>query len=84
MDKCNFSISQLEDDDITLVSRADTEREIAKIEEKIAERFGISSNVRATIMDMCRKGKMVEDELVADWHDAYSSLHDWDIHPMII
>lgn len=65
-------------DGIVPHTRQDAEKEIEELEQQIARRFNIKSDVRATIIQMVRDGKMVEDELVADWHDAFTMLRDLD------
>lgn len=60
--------------DITeCIASADGVRiELEDIEARLAERYGLRGNVRALLIEMCKIGQLVEDELVADWHDAMS------------
>jgi cytosine/adenosine deaminase-related metal-dependent hydrolase len=50
--------------------------ELEEIERKLARRQGIKRQVRRTLIEQIRNGTLVEDELVAQWHDAYSSYLD--------
>jgi hypothetical protein len=54
-------------------SKADLEA----IEQKLAKRFGIKDNIRATLIIKDLAGTLIEYELVADWHEAYSCYVDW-------
>jgi hypothetical protein len=47
--------------------------ELEKIEAELAARHDIANDVRQTLMARIKSGAIVEDELVADWHDAYAS-----------
>lgn len=51
--------------------------ELEAIEKKLAEQHGLTENVRETLVDMDRRGDLVEDELVTDWHDALSVYLEW-------
>lgn len=56
------------------VTIEDVNRELKDIEARLGERFGLRSNVRALLIEMDKAGQLVEDELVADWHDAMTML----------
>lgn len=51
--------------------------ELEEIERNLARRQGIKRQVRRTLIEQIRNGTLVEDELVAQWHDAYSSYLEW-------
>lgn len=51
------------------------------VEQKLATRFKFDTNdhqlIRQKLIEMDKKNELVEDEVVADWHDLYSSFVDW-------
>lgn len=51
------------------------------IEAKLAERFGLTGDVREQLSQMDRENRLVEDELVADWHQELSWYTDWVENP---
>jgi hypothetical protein len=52
--------------------------ELEDIERALARRFGIrGAAVRRRLIEMDDDGQLVEDDLVADWHEAYSSYLAW-------
>ncbi len=64
-------LSEIYDGEIMTFERALARLE--KIEVELAARHEITSEVRQTLMARLKSGAIVEDELVADWHDAYAS-----------
>jgi hypothetical protein len=64
-------LSETYDAEIMTFERALAQLE--KIEAELAARHNITSDVRQTLMARMKSGAIVEDELVADWHDAYAS-----------
>jgi hypothetical protein len=49
------------------------EQRLVRLERKLAARHGITQDIRQTLIARDQEGQLVEDELVADWHDAYAS-----------
>lgn len=48
------------------------------VEDKLAQSLKLRrQTVRRELIAMDRRGELVEDELVALWHDLYSSYVDW-------
>jgi hypothetical protein len=48
------------------------------VEDKLAQNLKLRrQTVRRELIAMDRRGELVEDELVALWHDLYSSYVDW-------
>lgn len=54
-----------------------SQAELEGIEKKLAARLGIQENVRETLILLDKNNKLVEDDLVADWHSALSSYLDY-------
>lgn len=51
-----------------------TVEQLEEIERRLALEYGIRGrNVRKALIERDRAGLLPEDELVADWHDLYSS-----------
>ena len=60
--------------DADCIKRVDqTIARLQAIEAKLAKRLGLVSNIRDQLLELAKSGQLIEDELVADWHDAYSS-----------
>lgn len=53
--------------------------DLADVECALATRVGIRphQSVRRELIALDRRGKLVEDELVARWHELYNSYIDW-------
>lgn len=64
----------MEELDGLIVTRENAEQRLFEIEQQLATRLSITGDVRAALMELDRAGKLIEDELVADWHDAYASV----------
>lgn len=64
-------------DEECLVTREQTEARLVLVESELADRLGIRENVRHTLIQLDKSNELVEDELVADWHDLYASYLDW-------
>lgn len=70
----NLQQSYLDEDDLACVVTFDQIKErLESLEKILAQRFGILENVRATLVVMDITNTLVEDEVVAEWHSAYSS-----------
>ena len=63
----------MDDDDGCFVTVDDAHDRLLGIEQRLAARYGIRQNFRRALLALDRAGKLVEDELVADWHDAYDA-----------
>ena len=50
-----------------------TRDHLVSIEKKLARRFRLRGQIRRSLIEMDRAGRLLEDDLVADWHDAYDS-----------
>lgn len=61
---CSKTFDQIRDD-------------LERIEMELAQRFQIRRNIRRTLMAMDIRGDLLEDRLVADWHEAHSIYSDW-------
>jgi hypothetical protein len=67
--------------DITLIeSLEDIKNKLIEVEQKLAKRLRLRARqkpfVRQILFILDAKNKLVEDELVAEWHDCYSSYMD--------
>lgn len=61
-----------------VVTFEQTREELEEIERRLAERYELRGKpIRLALIEMDKKGLLREDELVADWHEAYSSYLDW-------
>jgi hypothetical protein len=72
---------QLDMFDITLIeSLEDIKNKLIEVEQKLAKRLRLRARqkpfVRQILFILDAKNKLVEDELVAEWHDCYSSYMD--------
>ena len=65
------------DDKECLVTFEQTKAALEAIEAKLAERFSLTGDVRAQLFLMDRENRLIEDDVVADWHDKMSSYIDW-------
>lgn len=63
-----------------VVTFADCVRDLEAVETKLAARFNLTGNIRNQLIAMDRANNLLEDELVADWHDLYSSYMEWIRH----
>lgn len=54
-----------------------TKARLEAIEARLAERFGLTGDVREQLIAMDEDNRLVEDELVADWHCEMASYIDW-------
>lgn len=65
----------LDDEDLACVVTPEMAKQrLLGIERQLAARFGVDpSNVREHLLRLDLANKLVEDELVADWHEALSS-----------
>jgi len=54
-----------------------TRTRLGRVEHALAARLGIVGDVRRALIELDTAGRLVEDELVADWHDLLSSYIDW-------
>jgi hypothetical protein len=50
---------------------------LEKIECQLGERHNLSGNIREQLFALDKEGLLVEDELVADWHQAYAWYTQW-------
>jgi hypothetical protein len=66
-----------EDEFDCIVSFEQTERELAEVENEIAIKLGLTENIRATLLELDKLNCLVENELVARWHELYASYVDW-------
>ncbi len=60
-----------------------TEAKLITLEQKLAERLGLTGDVgaiRAEIIRRIKSNELVEDELVSEWNSEYSSHLDWQQH----
>jgi hypothetical protein len=57
----------------------ETRRELERIEDMLAEQYGIDSRsrIRRTLLELELAGKLACDELVAEWQATYSRYLDW-------
>ncbi len=58
-----------------------TKARLEAIEAKLAERFGLTGDVRAQLIVMDKTNELEEDDLVADWHCELASYYDWIENP---
>jgi len=64
--------------DAECVETFETTRErLANVERQLAVKLGIRGNVRRELIERDRQRALIEDDLVADWHDLYASYLDW-------
>jgi hypothetical protein len=65
-----------EDEESCVVTPEMMAKRLRGIERKLAERLGIEGtfegSIRQALVARDRAGELVEDELVADWHEAYA------------
>ena len=54
-----------------------TKDRLEEVERRLAVRLEIRKNVRCQLIARDRGGLLVEDELVAEWHDLYASYLEW-------
>ena len=56
-----------------------TRDDLEEVERKLASKYGIRDrkHIRRTLIALDQQGTLIEDELVAHWHDLYSSYLDW-------
>lgn len=66
-----------EDLDLCVVTFEQTREELTAVERRLAVKLDIRGNVRRELLRRDRLGQLVEDDLVADWHDLYASYDDW-------
>ena len=65
-------------DDTTCVETYErTKERLEEIERQLGDRLGFRKHIRRELLALDRKGQLIEDELVADWYDAYASYQDW-------
>lgn len=56
----------------------DTKQLLDEVEQKLAEREGLhGNNIHEQLIALDKAGKLVEDNLVADWYDALAWHNDW-------
>lgn len=55
-----------------VVTAADTRKRLLKVERQLAERLKLHT-VREQLIALDQADKLVEDELVAEWHELFSS-----------
>lgn len=68
-------------DDDCVVTFEQTKASLEAVEVKLADRLGLQgSNVREQLLSLDRDNRLVEDELVADWHGFLASYLDWLSH----
>jgi len=72
------------DDDLTdqecVETFAKTKTALLDVEERLGRTLGLPgspSEVHCHLLKLDRQGKLVESNLVADWHDLYASYLDW-------
>jgi hypothetical protein len=51
--------------------------QLERIEAKLAERLGLTGDVRAQLIQLAKDGQLTEDELVSDWHEGYAWYLSW-------
>ena len=51
--------------------------QLKRIEARLAERLGLTGDVREQLIQLAKDNKLVEDELVADWHQGYAWYLAW-------
>lgn len=51
--------------------------QLERIEVKLAERLGLTGDVRSQLIQLAKDNQLVEDELVADWHAGYAWYLAW-------
>jgi hypothetical protein len=52
--------------------------DLAEVETKLGARLGLRKQfVRRELIALDKQGRLVEDELVAHWHELYASYMDW-------
>lgn len=59
---------------------ANVKRDLVEIERQLAARLGLEwpvANIREIIIKRARTGDLVEDELVAQWHELYAWYKDF-------
>lgn len=71
-------MEEIEDCAITL---EESKNKLEAVEARLAERFNLHGDIRSQLIEMDKNNLLVEDELVADWHDLYSWYMDWLRHP---
>lgn len=49
---------------------------LTEVEALLAKRLDISNNVREELIRLAKSHQLVEDELVAEWYELYSSYLD--------
>ena len=63
------------------VTYEDTVNALREIEDKIAKKLNLKGyDIRNQLLQLDADGELVEDELVADWHDQYASYKDWKLN----
>lgn len=55
----------------------DVKEELEAVERELARRLKLRRPIRRTLIALDRANKLDEDELVARWHELYSSYADW-------
>lgn len=73
-------------DDLTWYSQNNVEcfetfentcNKLEAIEKLLAQRLNLQGNAREELLTLDKQNLLVEDEVVADWHDLYASYLDW-------
>ncbi len=60
-------------DGCIVVTFEEAKEQLEEIERQLAIKLSITDpNIRDALIQLDRDGKLIEDELVADWHDLYS------------
>jgi hypothetical protein len=60
-----------------VVTFDDTRDELEAIERQLAVQLDLRGHIRIRLIELDKAGKLIEDEVVAAWHRAYTSYLDW-------